>query len=160
MAFTQKELRITTCAPAATTSFTLADNSVTYGIAVSLEDAPSLSQSEPFPRVVKTPPDTGGTERTVYGAFFNFEDNGETSSSAVGDRRVGVITNGIVPFRVATSFNSAAGVAAVSDVGLGITGSDTATDTAGDVLPAAGGRGRIVAIGDAGKTIYVDLDGS
>ena len=155
MAWTLGKLRIATCRPTAHDSFTNEDNSTTTGIALTLANAPSTSQADPFPTVVKSAPNAT-TQARVYGAFSTFTDNGEDSTSAVGDRRVGVITGGIVEFTLGASASAADPTTAI---GQGITGSDTITDADGSVILAAtGGRGSVVAIGDAGRTVWVDLD--
>ena len=146
MAWSQKEQRIATCVPAAATTFSQADNAHGSNVAVVLSAAPNINQDYPFPTVAKTSAITD----VVYGKVVNYEDNGETNTSgAAGNRRVGIVTGGVVSF-------TASAAAAVGDVGKGISGSTTAG--AVTVATGGGGRGAIVAIGDAGLTLWVDLD--
>jgi len=145
MAWSQKEQRIATCVPAAATTFTQTDNAHGSNVAVVLSAAPNVNQDYPFPTVAKTSAITD----VVYGKLVNFEENNETSTTAAGDRRAGIVTGGIVSF-------TASAAAAVGDVGKGISGSTTAG--AVTVATGGGGRGAIVAIGDAGLTLWVDLD--
>ena len=145
MAWSQKEQRIATCVPAVATTFTQADNAPANNVAVVLSPAPDINQNYPFPTVAKTSAITD----VVYGKLVNFEENNETSTTAAGDRRAGIVTGGIVSFTASTA-------AAVGDVGKGISGSTTAG--AVTVATGGGGRGAIVAIGDAGLTLWVDLD--
>ena len=151
MAWTQKELRITTCQPSAVGSFTQSDNELAIGPPVILANASSASQANPFPTVVKP---AAGATTLIYGAFSNYQDNGETNTTgAVGNRRVGVVTGGIVPFAIPAADTAAA----VADVGKGIVPGATAggVNVSGTALA---GRGAIVAVADAGRTVYVDLD--
>ena len=144
MAFTQKELRVTTCAPAAHDSFSDADNAPANDFAVKLAASTTY-----IPSVLKT----AAADEPVYGKFQNYQDNGETSTSAVGNRRVGVITGGIVRFKVAT----ADAASSPGDLGKGIVGGSVAGQVkAGGT--AGLGRGQIVGIADAGETLWVDLD--
>ena len=145
MSFTQKELRITTCKPAAHNTFSQADNESALHIPVILTTPVS---TDLFPTVGKTAAD----EDPIYGKFNLYQDNGETSTTSVGVRRVGVITAGIVRFTADT-----ANAIQDADIGKGIAGSSVANTV--KISGTAGtGCGRIVGHADSGTTVWVDLD--
>ena len=137
MAWSQKELNVTTCYPADVNTFSSADNS---GAGVAVKIGGGGDSNIPFPRVVKA----DGT--AIYGVLDNYDD------SDPNNLRAGVITGGIVGVRAGTAADN-------TNIGFGI----VADATAGEVKVGASGVGRGVIVGfdnsdSANPVIFVDLD--
>ena len=146
MAWSQKELRTAGCVPEAATSFSQSDNTSTDGIVVMVSAATPL-RNRPFPTVVKTPHDG-----TVYGVLELYDDGGDTGTANV-NRRVSVITGGIVRLRITDPVVEA-------DIGKGIVGDPAVVGRAAVSGTALTGRGHIVGRDAEGGVnyAYVDLD--